>query len=177
MFWRLIRSALTRRRGGRVLLAATTALGASVSTAMLAVMFDVGDKVNQELSTYGANIVVQPQNAAILGQFYDLDTGVSAGPGLAENQVANVKTIFWAFNIVAFSPFLETETILNVTSGSAPHPTPTANTTSDTTTQTTPDTTAHTAETHNQHSHSDPAPASTTQTTSDTTTHQTTETH
>jgi putative ABC transport system permease protein len=79
---------------------------------MLAVMFDIGDKVNQELSTYGANIVVQPRNAAILGQFYDLGENVS-GPGLAESQVANIKTIFWAFNIVGFSPFLTAPVIID----------------------------------------------------------------
>jgi putative ABC transport system permease protein len=86
---------------------------------MLAVMFDVGDKVNQELSTYGANIVVRPRNAAVLSQLYDLGAEAT-GPGLAEDQVANIKTIFWAFNIVEFAPFLETDVTVNGVSSDVP---------------------------------------------------------
>ena len=40
-----------------LLIAFTIALGASLATGMLNVMMDVGDKVNQELKNYGANIV------------------------------------------------------------------------------------------------------------------------
>lgn len=45
---------------GRQLLfvALTVALGISLATAMLNVMSDVGEKVNQELKAFGANITV-----------------------------------------------------------------------------------------------------------------------
>ena len=57
------------RRGNRhLMIALTVALGAGVATSMLSVMFNVGDKVNQELKSYGANIVVRPQGAAVLGR-------------------------------------------------------------------------------------------------------------
>jgi putative ABC transport system permease protein len=103
----MLRGALARHRGGRVLIALTTALGACVATAMLGVAFDVGDKVSQELSTYGANIVVQPKGAAVLGELYGLGDLDQAGPALLEAEVPNIKTIFWAFNITQFAPFLE----------------------------------------------------------------------
>ncbi|MDR0836757.1 MAG: FtsX-like permease family protein [Propionibacteriaceae bacterium] len=105
MFLRMLFRSLTFNRGGKVLIALTTALGSCVATSMLAVMFDIGDKVSRELSTYGANIVVRPRGAAVLDQFYDLD-GIEAGEPLREDQVANIKTIFWAFNVLQFSPFL-----------------------------------------------------------------------
>jgi putative ABC transport system permease protein len=105
------------------MIAATTALGAAVATAMLGVMFDVGDKVNQELKTYGANIVVQGRGAAVLDDLYQMDNGSSAGrTPLAEADIPNIKTIFWAFNIVDFAPFLNTTARLEAgqSAGEAP---------------------------------------------------------
>jgi putative ABC transport system permease protein len=74
---------------------------------MLNVMLDVGDKVNQELKTYGANINVMPRGASLLDDLY----GVSEGSGVSdkylhEDELGNIKTIFWAFNIVDFTPYL-----------------------------------------------------------------------
>jgi putative ABC transport system permease protein len=90
-----------------LMVAFTVALGASLATAMLNVMLDVGDKVNQELKTYGANINVLPRGASLLDDLY----GVSEGSGvsdkyLREDELGNIKTIFWAFNIVDFTPYL-----------------------------------------------------------------------
>jgi putative ABC transport system permease protein len=90
-----------------LMVAFTVALGSSLATAMLNVMFDVGDKVNQELKTYGANINVMPRGASLLDDLY----GVSEGSGVSdkylnEAELGNIKTIFWAFNIVDFTPYL-----------------------------------------------------------------------
>jgi putative ABC transport system permease protein len=92
-----------------LMVAFTIALGASLATAMLNVMFDVGDKVNQELKTYGANITVMPRGASLLDDLY----GVSEGSGVSdkyldEGELGKIKTIFWAFNIVDFTPYLFT---------------------------------------------------------------------
>jgi putative ABC transport system permease protein len=70
-------------------------------------MFGVGDKVNQELKTYGANINVLPRGASLMDSLY----GVAEGSGVAdkylrEDELGNIKTIFWAFNIVDFTPYL-----------------------------------------------------------------------
>jgi putative ABC transport system permease protein len=96
--------ALTRQVGRRALIALTVALGVSLSTAILSVMWNIGDKVNEELKAYGANIVVRPQSSAILSSLYeDADTGSAT---LAEEDLGKIKTIFWAFNILDFAPFL-----------------------------------------------------------------------
>jgi putative ABC transport system permease protein len=107
MFWRMVRGALFRQKGKMLMVAFTIALGASLATAMLNVMLDVGDKVNQELKTYGANINVLPRGASLLDDLY----GVSEGSGVSdkylnEAELVNIKTIFWAFNIVDFTPYL-----------------------------------------------------------------------
>ncbi|MDR3248392.1 MAG: ABC transporter permease [Treponema sp.] len=103
----MVRGALFRQKGKMLMVAFTIALGASLATAMLNVMLDVGDKVNQELKTYGANINVLPRGASLLDDLY----GVSEGSGvsdryLSEEELGNIKTIFWAFNIVDFTPYL-----------------------------------------------------------------------
>lgn len=66
MFWRIVKGALFRQKGKMVLIAFTVALGASLATSMLNTMLGVGDKVNQELKTYGANINVLPKEASFL---------------------------------------------------------------------------------------------------------------
>jgi putative ABC transport system permease protein len=94
------------------MIAFTIALGASLATAMLSVMLDVGDKINQELKTYGANITVVPKAASVVNDFYDLEGGESVGAYLDENELGNIKTIFWAFNIVDYAPFINVEAAL-----------------------------------------------------------------
>ena len=105
MFFRMIRGAFVRQKGKMAMIALTIALGASLATAMLNVMLDVGDKVNQELKTYGANITVVPKQDAVLEDLYEIEGGDTAAY-LREGELGRIKTIFWAFNIVDFSPFL-----------------------------------------------------------------------
>ena len=113
-FTRMIRGAFTRQWKKMLMIALTVALGASLATAMLNVMLDVGDKVNQELKTYGANIIVSPKSASVLNSLYELDDGGAAeGAYLLESELGNIKTIFWAFNIVDFTPFISAPVILD----------------------------------------------------------------
>ena len=109
MLFRMIRGVLFRQRGKMLLIAFTIALGASLATSMINVMLDVGDKVNQELKTYGANIVVKPRDSSLLQDLYDVeDEGEEiTNAWLREDEVGRLKTIFWAFNIVDFAPFSE----------------------------------------------------------------------
>lgn len=110
----MIRGALIRQKGKMLLIAFTIALGTSLATAMLNVMLDVGDKVNQELKTYGANIMVKPKGSSLLSDLYDVeDEGEEIQTSyLQEEEVSKLKTIFWAFNIVDFAPFIETTATL-----------------------------------------------------------------
>ncbi|MBR1456728.1 MAG: ABC transporter permease [Oscillospiraceae bacterium] len=113
MFFRMIRGAFTRQRGKMLMIALTIALGASLATAMLNVMFDVGDKVAQELKTYGANITVVPKAASVLDNLYEVEGGDAAeGAYLREDELGKIKTIFWAFNIVDYAPFIDTDASL-----------------------------------------------------------------
>ena len=106
MFWQMVKGAVLRQGRQLVFVALTVALGVSLATAMLNVMFDVGDKVNQELKAFGANITVTPKNASILKDIYGLDESSAPKEYLAEQDVGKLKTIFWTNNIVAFSPHL-----------------------------------------------------------------------
>lgn len=78
MFFRMIRGAFVRQKGKMLMIALTIALGASLATAMLNVMLDVGDKINQELKTYGANITVVPKSSSVLNNLYEVEGGEEA---------------------------------------------------------------------------------------------------
>ena len=114
MLLRMIRGVLFHQKGKMLLIAFTIALGASLATGMLNVMMDVGDKVNQELKTYGANITVKPKDSSLLSDIYNLEEGEEElnASYLEEGDLGKLKTIFWAFNIVDFTPFLDTNVTL-----------------------------------------------------------------
>lgn len=123
-FLRMIARSFSRQFSKRILIAVTVCLSSCVAVAMLGVVFDVGDKLNAELSTYGSNITVQPKSDAVVSDLYstdqtgrDQDGSAQAGgqgdlPGayLKESDVPKIKTIFWAFNITDFAPQLNIRT-------------------------------------------------------------------
>jgi putative ABC transport system permease protein len=118
----MVKGVLLHQKAKMLLIALTVALGVSLATAMLDVVLGIGDKVNRELKTYGANINVVPRGASLLDDLYGIESnGDLASAYLEESEVTNVKTIFWAFNIVDFAPYL------NVTVALAPEATPAAN--------------------------------------------------
>lgn len=107
MFWRMVGGTLFRQKKKMAMIAFTVALGISLATALMNVMFGVGDKINQELKVYGANISVVPKDASLLSDLY----GIREGEGvedkfLREEDVPKIKQIFWGFNIVDFAPYL-----------------------------------------------------------------------
>ena len=114
MLFRMIRGVLFHQKGKMLLIAVTIALGASLATGMLNVVMDVEDKVNKELKNYGANITVKPKDASLLSDIYDVGEGGAAlnAAYLREDELGRLKTIFWAFNIVDFTPFLDTQATL-----------------------------------------------------------------
>lgn len=113
MFFRMIKGALFRQKSKMIMIAVTIALGASLATAMLNIMLDVGDKVNQELKAYGANITVVPKESSVLNDLYSLDgQEETAAAHLNEDDLGKIKTIFWGFNILDFTPFVNTTVTL-----------------------------------------------------------------
>lgn len=118
-FLNMIFRSFSRQFKRRLLIAVTVCLSATVSVAMLGVVFDVGDKLNAELSTYGSNIIVQPKSDAVVSDLYGSgDSGTSSVTSTAsgsssdptsflkESDAKKIKTIFWAFNITNFAPEL-----------------------------------------------------------------------
>ena len=113
MLFRMIRGVLFHQRSKMLLIAFTIALGASLATGMLNVMLNVEEKVNKELKNYGANIVVKPKDSSLLSDIYDVGEGEQLNAAyLREDELGRLKTIFWAFNIVDFTPFLDTQAVL-----------------------------------------------------------------
>ena len=105
----MIRGVLFHQKGKMLLIALTIALGASLATGMLNVVLGVEEKVNKELKNYGANIVVKPKDSSLLSDIYDVGEGAELNTAyLREDELGKLKTIFWAFNIVDFTPFLDT---------------------------------------------------------------------
>nr|WP_273386369.1 ABC transporter permease [Bifidobacterium indicum] len=111
---RMIVRSFSRQFGRRILIAVTVCLSACVAVAMLGVVFDVGDKLNAELSTYGSNIIVQPKSDAVVSDLYGSQASQgsqeqSSRPAsyLKESDVPKIKTIFWAYNITDFAPQLD----------------------------------------------------------------------
>jgi putative ABC transport system permease protein len=107
MFVRLVYESFRRQRRRKLLAGAAVALGAAVATAMIAVATDIGDKVNRELRSYGANLVVYPQEDTL-----DVEAGgvnlkpASEGAYLSEADLPKIKGIFWRHNVMAFAPLL-----------------------------------------------------------------------
>jgi putative ABC transport system permease protein len=96
------------------------AMGASVMTALLSVSLDIREKVNRELRTYGANLLVVPQEDLSLleweGVDYNPGTGkndLHGGLFLQEKDLLRLKKTFWRNHILGFVPLLETDIQLN----------------------------------------------------------------
>ena len=108
MLFRMIRGVLFHQKSKMLLIALTIMLGASLATGMLNVVLGVEEKVNKELKNYGANIVVKPKDSSLLADIYDVGEGTELNTAwLREDELGKIKTIFWAFNIVDFTPFLD----------------------------------------------------------------------
>ena len=113
MLFRMIRGVLFHQKGKMLLIALTIVLGASLATGMLNVVLGVEEKVNKELKNYGANITVKPKDSSLLADIYDVGEGEELNAAyLREDELGKLKTIFWAFNIVDFAPFLDTQAAL-----------------------------------------------------------------
>ncbi|HSE50290.1 MAG TPA: ABC transporter permease [Terriglobales bacterium] len=107
MFSRLVYQSFLRQRRRKLLAGIAIALGTAVTTAMLVVASDVGDKINRELRSYGANIAVYPMEDTLDVRIGGLDLKpATAGAYLDERDLVKIKQVFWRHNILGYSPFL-----------------------------------------------------------------------
>ena len=60
MFVRMVYESFRRQKRRKLLAGIAVTLGVTVATAMIAVATDIGDKINRELRSYGANLLVTP---------------------------------------------------------------------------------------------------------------------
>jgi putative ABC transport system permease protein len=108
MFLRLVADSFTRRPRRKLLSMAALAMGMSVATAALSVSLDVGDRLAEEFQSLGANLLVTPQADSLPLEIGGVDyRPANAGAYLPEADLGKLKTIFWRFNVTAFSPILE----------------------------------------------------------------------
>ena len=107
MFPRIVYESFRRQARRKLLAGIAITLGVAVATAMIAVATDIGDKINRELRSYGANLVVTPQEDTL-----DVEVGgvnlkpPSDGAFLNEADLPKIRGTFWHHNIVGFSPML-----------------------------------------------------------------------
>jgi putative ABC transport system permease protein len=107
MFVRLVYESFVRQKRRKLLAGAAITLGVTVATAMIGVATDIGDKINRELRTIGANLIVTPQEDTL-----DVEIGgvnlkpPSDGAFLSEADLPKIKSTFWHNNITGFAPML-----------------------------------------------------------------------
>jgi putative ABC transport system permease protein len=107
MFVRLVYESFRRQTRRKLLVAIAVTLGATVSTAMIGIALGIGDKISHELRTYGANLVVTPEEDNLDVQIGSVDLKASgSGAYLDEAVLPKIKGIFWRNNIAAFTPEL-----------------------------------------------------------------------
>jgi putative ABC transport system permease protein len=113
MFLRLVYESFRRQKRRKLLAGIAIVLGVAVATAMIAIATDIGDKINREMRTYRANLIVTPQEDTL-----DLNIGgvdlkpPSDGAFLDEADLPKIKGMFWRHNIVGFAPMLPVGTRL-----------------------------------------------------------------
>jgi putative ABC transport system permease protein len=111
MFPRLVYQSFRRQRRRKLLAGIAITLGVAVATAMIAVAADIGDKINRELRTFGANIVVYPDTDTLDVEIGGVNLKPPAdGAYLNQADLPAIKGTFWRHNIVAFAPFLPVTT-------------------------------------------------------------------
>jgi len=107
MFARLVYESFRRQKRRKLLAGAAITLGVTVTTAMIAVATDIGDKINRELRTIGANLLITPQEDTL-----DVEIGginlkpPGDGAFLNEADLPKIKGTFWHNNITGFTPML-----------------------------------------------------------------------
>ena len=110
MFVRLVYESFRRQTRRKLLVAIAVTLGATVSTAMIGIATGIGDKISHELRSYGANLVVTPDEDNLDVQIGSVDLKPASTAYLEESSLTKIKGIFWRNNIVAFAPELQVNT-------------------------------------------------------------------
>jgi putative ABC transport system permease protein len=107
MFARLLYESFRRQKRRKLLAGLAITLGVTIATAMIAVATDIGDKINRELRSLGANLLVTPQEDSLDVEIGGLNLKPpSDGQFLNEADLPKIRGMFWHNNILGFSPML-----------------------------------------------------------------------
>jgi putative ABC transport system permease protein len=111
LFLRFVGQSIRRAPRRKAMAIGAVALGSAVATAMFGAMLDIGDRVNRELRSLGANLLVTPRSASL-----PVDIGGIRYQPAAKDEfipvagVPKIKSIFWQLNITAVAPSLHAQT-------------------------------------------------------------------
>src|SRR5689334_8278812 len=120
MFARIVYESFRRQRRRKLLAGIAITLGVSVATAMIAVATDIGDKINRELRTFGANLVVTPDEDTLDVEIGGVNLKPASGGGyLSESDLLKIRSMFWRHNVAAFAPMLPAPVTVQAGSTSA----------------------------------------------------------
>jgi putative ABC transport system permease protein len=110
MIFRILANSFRRSRRSKVIAFAALAIASAIGTVVLAIGASLGDRVRQDLSSYGANIVVRPETQqtepSILGAALPAPPEAQT---FAESGLGAFTRIFWKNNITGVSPALRFE--------------------------------------------------------------------
>jgi len=108
MFLRLLLESFLRQRRRKLLAGIAILLGATAVTAMLGLALTIGDRIQNELAVYGANIIVYPKADTLDVKVGDQSLKPATGNAyLHESDLIKLRGIFWANNITGVSPELK----------------------------------------------------------------------
>jgi putative ABC transport system permease protein len=108
MFIRLLKESFIRNPRRKLLTGAALVLGMAVATATFTVAVDVGDQLAREFRSFGANLLVTPQDDTLPVEIGGVDyRPVTQGAYLSVSLLPKLKLIFWRHNILGFTPFLD----------------------------------------------------------------------
>jgi putative ABC transport system permease protein len=108
MFIRLVKESIARNPRRKLIAGIALVLGMTVATATLTVAVDVGDQLAREFRSFGANLLVTPQQDTLPVEIGGVDyRPVTEGAYLSVADLPKLKTIFWRHNILGFAPFLD----------------------------------------------------------------------
>jgi putative ABC transport system permease protein len=107
MIRRIVRQSIARRKRRKLLSLLAITLGIAAATAVATIAVDVGDKVNHELRSIGANILVTPAADSFPISIGGVDfRPAGSGAYLQESTLPGIKKIFWRNSIEAFAPLI-----------------------------------------------------------------------
>lgn len=109
MFGAILSGSMWRKKRRQFLVLLSISSGAAVCAGLAGVGVGVGDKVQGELRSYGANIEVLPADQALPLAIRGIDyrpLNASGRHYLQASQLPALKRMFWRNNVLAFAPFL-----------------------------------------------------------------------